>query len=78
MLYLKSSVDGFKVVLGGVVLNFVVFLTICIAVRPPEYETEEKTRAAKWLYGVLIAYHLIFAIIKLSSQSFAARYFRDK
>lgn len=44
MLYLKSAVDGFKVVLGGVVLNIIVLLTICIAVRPPEYDDEEKTR----------------------------------
>ena len=40
MLYLKSAVDGFKVVLGGVALNLIVFLTICIAVRPPVYDSE--------------------------------------
>ena len=67
MLYLKSSVDGFKVVLGGVILNLMVFLTICIAVGPPEYDNEEKTRSAKWLYGGLIVYHFTFAFIKMAS-----------
>ena len=78
MLNLKSSVDGFKVVLGGYVLNLVVFLTLCIAVRPPQYPTEERTNEAKWLYALLIAYHFIFFLIKLLIMGKAPKYFRDK
>ena len=78
MLNLKSSVDGFKVVLGGYVFNFVVFLTLCIAVRPPQYPTEEKTNEAKWLYALLIVYHFTFSLIKYLTLGAAPKFFRDK
>ena len=64
MLNLKSCVDGFKVVLGGFVLNLVVCLTLCIGVRPPKYASESKTNEALWLYAFLVVYHFIFCLIK--------------
>ena len=78
MLNLKSSVDGFKVVLGGYLLNLVVFLTLVIAVRPPEYPTEERTNEAKLLYGFLIVYHFAFAVIKYLVLNIAPKGFRNK
>ena len=78
MLYLKSSVDGFKVILGGFALNLVVFLTLIISVRPPEYPDENKTRQARNLYILLVIYHLCFTVVKYLSDFIYPRFFRDK
>ena len=78
MLHLKSSVDGFKVILGGLYMNAVVFLTLIIAVRPPQYSDERKTTQARNLYIMLVIYHLSFCVIKWLSDFIIPKFFRDK
>ena len=78
MLHLKSSVDGFKVILGGFCLNLVIFLTLIIAVRPPEYPDDRRTTQARYLYIMLVVYHLGFCVIKYLSDFRFPKYFRDK
>ena len=39
---LKSSITGFKVLVGGHMFNIALFLTIIIAVRLPDYPGDEK------------------------------------
>ena len=78
MLHLKSSVDGFKVILGGFCLNLVIFLTLIIAVRPPEYSDDRRTTQARYLYIMLVVYHLAFCVIKWLSDFRFPKYFRDK
>ena len=39
---LKSSITGFKVLMGGYMLNIAILLTILIAVRIPEYPDDPK------------------------------------
>ena len=78
MLHLKSSVDGFKVILGSMMLNLVIFLTLIIAVRPPEYPDERKTTQARNLYIMLVVYHLGFCVISYLSEFIIPKYFRNK
>ena len=78
MLYLKSSVDGFKVILGGFCLNLVIFLTLVTAIRPPEYPDEDRTIQARNLYIMLVIYHLSFTVIKYLSDIIYPKFFRDK
>ena len=78
MLHLKSSVDGFKVLLGSTALNLVIFLTLTIAVRPPEYADERKTTQARNLYIMLVCYHLGFCAINFLSDFVIPKWFRNK
>ena len=78
MLHLKSSVDGFIVILGSSYLNLVIFLTLVIAIRPPEYLDERKTSQARYLYFMLVVYHLAFAVIKYLADFRFPKWFRDK
>ena len=78
MLHLKSSIDGFKVILGGLYMNAVIFLTLIIAVRPPEYPDERKTTQARNLYIMLVIYHLSFCVVRYLSDFVVPKFFRDK
>ena len=78
MLHLKSSVDGFKVILGSITMNLVIFLTLIIAIRPPEYLDERKTAQARNLYIMLVVYHLSFCLMKFLSDFIIPKFFRDK
>ena len=78
MLHLKSSIDGFKVILGGLYMNAVIFLTLIIAVRPPEYPDERKTTQARMLYIMLVIYHLSFCVVRYLSDFVVPKFFRDK
>ena len=61
-IHLKSSIDGFKVMLGSWYINLGVLLTLMIAVRPPDYDADEtKTKEASNLYIILIAYHFLLS-----------------
>ena len=78
MLYLKSSVDGFKVILGGFVMNLVIFLTLIISVRPPEYPDADKTKLARNLYIILVVYHFCFTVIKYLTEFICPRIFVER
>lgn len=78
MLNLISVIDGFKVVIGGHIQNLCVVLALAIAVRPPEYPgNEEMTSKAKWVYGGLICFHLLLAVVRFCSM-FVTNKLRDK
>ena len=75
---LKSVVDGFRVIILGFIQNIIIAITMAAVVRPPVYEgDEEKTRNAKILYGVLIGYHLLMAVVRFSSL-FVTKKLRSK
>ncbi len=75
---LKSVVDGFRVIILGFIQNIMVLITMVAVVRPPVYEgDEEKTNHAKILYGVLIGYHLIMAVVRYLSL-FVTKKLRSK
>ena len=65
MFYLKSNLDGFKVIIGPWIVHLAQFLTIIITIRPPEYlDNEEKTSAASSIYAVLVIGHFFIAALK--------------
>ena len=69
--HIKSSIDGFKVMLGSWYLNLVVLITLIVAVRPPDYEADEaKTKEARQLYIILIAYHFVFSAGKYYYETY--------
>ena len=59
-------------------MNAVIFLTLIIAVRPPEYPDERKTTQARWLYIMLVIYHLSFCVVRYLSDFVVPKFFRDK
>lgn len=78
MINLKSVVDGFRVIILGFIQNIMVAITMMAVVRPPVYEgDEDKTFHAKILYGVLIGYHLIMAVVRYVSL-FVTKKLRSK
>ena len=65
MFYLKSNLDGFKVIIGPWIVHLAQLLTIFITIRPPEYQdNEEKTRSASSIYAVLVIGHFFIAALK--------------
>ena len=65
MIFLKNTIDGFKLVIGGFVMNIVLTIAMLCAVRPPTYDDDEaRTTEALWTYVYLIFYHLILATIR--------------
>jgi len=77
MIYLKNTIDGFKLVIGGFVMNIVLPLTMLIAVRVPTYEDDEaKTKEALYFYIYLIVYHLALAAIRYWSL-FMSNWWRE-
>ena len=78
MLNLISVIDGFKVVIGGFVQNLAIVLTLAIAVRPPVYEGDaDRTNDARWVYALLIIFHLVLALVRYFSM-FVTNALRDK
>ena len=72
--HLKSSIDGFKVMLGSWYLNLAVLITLIVAVRPPEYDNDDaKTKEARQLYILLIAYHLVLSVGKYYVEYYRTR-----
>ena len=59
-------------------MNAVIFLTLIIAVRPPEYPDERKTTQARMLYIMLVIYHLSFCVVRYLSDFVVPKFFRDK
>ena len=59
-------------------MNAVIFLTLIIAVRPPEYPDERKTTQARNLYIMLVIYHLSFCVVRYLSDFVVPKFFRDK
>lgn len=70
MINAKHIIDGFKIIIGGFMLNLCMFLTLIISVRPPDFEDEELTRSAKIIFGSLIPYHLILGFVRYWSMFF--------
>ena len=69
MFYLKSNIDGFKVIIGPWIVHIAQFLTIIITIRPPEYpDNDEKTSAASSIYAVLVVGHFFVAALKLCTS----------
>lgn len=64
MLNLKNAIDGFKLIIGSFVIHWVFILAMVIALRPPEYEDEERTHEALVIYIFLIFYHLAIGTIR--------------
>ncbi len=74
---LESQLSGFRVIILGFIQNIMVVITMAVAVRPPVYEgDEDKTRDAIILYALLIAYHLIMAVLRYLSF-FVTKCFRN-
>ena len=66
MIYLKSQLDGFKVILGNYLLHACYLVTLLLAIRPPDYPptTEDETKLSeKGLYWLLVGYHFILMVI---------------
>ena len=63
MIYLKSQLDGFKVILGNYLLHICYLVTLLLAIRPPDYPDvkKEERMSAMWLYWILIGYHLVLS-----------------
>ena len=60
-----SVIDGFKVILGSYLLHVAAFLSMIIAVRPPDYtDNPEQTEKAKTIYYVLLTMHIVLAVLK--------------
>ena len=77
MINLDSVIDGFRVIIGGFILNLVALVTIIIAVRPPEYEDDEElTHTAFVIYITLLVNHLTLAAVRYLSL-FQTRLLRD-
>lgn len=65
MHYLKSSIDGFKVVLGSYMQHILCIIMLAAAVRPPTFDgDDDRTRNATILYGFLFPYHLLIGAVK--------------
>ena len=79
MIDLRSINDGFNVILCTWLIHLAAFLTLLGAIsRPPEYENdEERTRKAKWIFGLLVAGHFVYGIIKWLSLHYT-NFFDDK
>lgn len=75
-IHLKSSIDGFKVMLGSWYLNLAVLITLIVAVRPAKYDLDDaKTKEARQLYIVLIAYHLVFSAGKYYAEYKSTKFY---
>lgn len=70
MLNLKSVIDGFKVLLGSIIIHaasLITMITMCFTAHPPTYTGEDgaqKTESAKTLFVCLLLLHLTLAIVK--------------
>ena len=63
-MHTKAFVDGFELLIGSINLHIVCSLTIILALRPPQYENDQRTKEALVTYFSLIAFHLIQGVIR--------------
>jgi len=73
MINLNSLVDGFSVITGSYVLNFVMFLTLLIVVRVPEFSGDDRNALEPYLLMVFL--HISLSVLRyhnlyLSNESF--------
>jgi hypothetical protein len=62
MIFLKNSIEGFNLIVGGFLQHLILMLALIICVRPPSYEDEQRTKEAKYVYIFLIFYHLALGV----------------
>ena len=79
MIDLRSVTDGFNVILCTWLIHLAAFLTLLGTIsRPPEYENdEERTESAKYIFGLLVVGHFVYAIAKWLSLH-KTNFFNDK
>ena len=65
MIDLRSLNDGFNVILCTWLIHLAAFIALLTTSPPPEYENDEdRTAKAKWIFGLLLVMHLVYAIAK--------------
>ena len=82
MINLLSTVDGFKVIMGGWIVNLAALMTLVLAIRtPPDYgdDTDEdinRTLHAKLIFSGLVLMHTFLCVVKYLSLH-VTRWFWD-
>ena len=65
MLQLFSVLDGFAIIVGGVVTHLAALFSLLVVIRvPPEYNDEVKTRGAYEIFVALAVLHVFVCIGK--------------
>lgn len=57
-----SVVDGIRVILGNVIMQFAGLIVLIALARPPDYADEDTQYDSKLLFGELVVAHVCFAV----------------
>ena len=77
MIYNKSVLDGFAIVLGSMPIQFGMLMTLLLSIKIPRHmdNPDKYAEEAKSMYELLIATHFIILTVKFLRQYLAYSHF---